>query len=48
MNLDFLDDEAPEEHTWDWIDEALARGEGFKSEEERQAYIKSLGMFTVL
>lgn len=27
----------------DWIDEALKRGEGFKSEEERQAYIDSIG-----
>ena len=27
----------------DWYDKALASGQGFKSEEERQAYIKSLG-----
>ena len=27
----------------DWYDKALAAGQGFKSEEERQAYIKSLG-----
>ena len=27
----------------DWIDEALSRGEGFKSEEERKAYFDELG-----
>jgi tetratricopeptide (TPR) repeat protein len=27
----------------DWIDEALAAGQGFKSEEEKQAYVASLG-----
>lgn len=40
--FDIAEDEF-EHHVDDWIDEALRRGEGFKSEEERQAYIKSLG-----
>lgn len=28
----------------DWIDEALKKGMGFKSDEERADYIKSLGL----
>ena len=27
----------------DWIDEALKSGQGFKSEEEKQTYLASLG-----
>ena len=32
-----------EEEGRDWIDEALERGMGFKSEQERQDYVKSIG-----
>jgi len=36
-------DEECEREMDDWIDQALKRGEGFKSDEERQEYIDSLG-----
>lgn len=39
----FEDDDENATHTRDWIDEALDMGMGFKSPEERQAYIDSLG-----
>ena len=35
--------ELEEERPIDWIDEALSRGEGFKSDEERKAYFDELG-----
>lgn len=38
-----MDDEEEENSGIDWIDEALKKGMGFKSEEERSAYIKNLG-----
>ena len=41
--MDFLEDGSLDAEMDDWIDEALKRGEGFKTEEERQEYIKSLG-----
>ena len=38
------DDDGDGDHIDDWIDEALKRGEGFKSEEEKAAYLKSIGL----
>jgi tetratricopeptide (TPR) repeat protein len=37
------DDDEFEREMDDWIDQALKRGEGFKSEEEKLAYLDSLG-----
>ena len=39
------EDDSDDNGIEDWIDEALKRGEGFKSEEEKQEYLKSLGCY---
>eukprot|EP01035_Chromulina_nebulosa_P022043 gene22043-28535_t len=41
--MDLLDSDEFDEEIDDWIDNALKRGEGFKTQEEKEEYLKSLG-----